>query len=94
VKGVHLRRLTDDLLRPGLEARNIIFFLDQSIKLHEIERQVDRLGFGYSYLVSATERPATGGAKILLKPRSSPQPSSRTKEEATTSPPSRSSLSR
>jgi hypothetical protein len=36
--------------------------------LQEIERQVERLGFGEGYIVSATRGPNSDRAKIRLKP--------------------------
>jgi hypothetical protein len=57
-------------MRSELEARNTIFLLDRSIRLQEIERQVERLGFEHLYVVSATTRPNIGSAKICLRPQS------------------------
>ena len=68
MKRTHSAPLTDDELRPLLEARDVISFVGQPLRLEEIERQVERLGFGDLYLVSATQGPHTNGAKISLRP--------------------------
>ena len=60
--------LTDDELRPLLEARDVISFVGQPVRFEEIERQVERLGFGDLYLVSMTLGPHSAGAKISLRP--------------------------
>ena len=64
----HIKALTDEQLRPHLEAGDIIFFLDKQLKLHEVEQQVDRLGFGDMYIVSSSRGPQGDRAKIRLKP--------------------------
>jgi hypothetical protein len=68
MKRVHIRVLSDDELRPQLETGDIIFFLGRGIKLQEVERQVERLGFAEQYIVSATQRPNAERAKIRVKP--------------------------
>jgi hypothetical protein len=62
-----MRRLTDAELRPQLQALDTIFFVNQGLQWQEIERQVERLGFGDLYIVSATQRP-NQSARISLKP--------------------------
>ena len=65
---IHILPLADEQLRPQLEAGGTIIFDGQTVQWHEIERQVERLGFGDLYLVSATQGPHTNGAKINLRP--------------------------
>jgi len=68
MKRTHTRVLTDEELRPQLEARDIISFVGRPVTFQEIERQVERLGFGDLYIVSATQKPPSDVAKISLKP--------------------------
>src|SRR5215510_9691036 len=68
MRRTHIRALTDDQLRPQLEAGDIIFFLGPQFRLQEIERQVERLGFAEGYIVSATRGPNSDRAKIRVKP--------------------------
>jgi hypothetical protein len=60
--------MADAELRQQLEASDTIFFLGGEASLQKIERQVERLGFGESYTVSATWRLQTGATKIKLRP--------------------------
>jgi hypothetical protein len=60
--------MTDAELQRQLEARDTIFFVGGDVSLQKIERQVERLGFGELYTVSATQGRLTGGAKIKLVP--------------------------
>jgi hypothetical protein len=60
--------MTDAELRQQLEARDTIFFLGGEVSLQKIERQVEQLGFGELYTVSATWRLHTGATKIKLRP--------------------------
>jgi hypothetical protein len=60
--------MTDSDLRQQLEARDTIFFLGGDVSLQKIERQVERLGFGELYTVSATWGLQTGTTKIKLRP--------------------------
>lgn len=68
MKRTHNTPLTDDELRPMLEARDVIAFVGMPIRLEDIERQVERLGFGDLYVVSATQSPHTEGTRISLRP--------------------------
>jgi hypothetical protein len=68
MKRTHTRVLTDDELRPQLEARDTISFVGRPVTFQEIERQVERLGFGDLYIVSTTQKPPSDVAKISLKP--------------------------
>ena len=65
---IHFRALTDDQLRRQLAAGDIIFFVGRQFRLQEIEKQVERLGFGKDYIVSLTRGPNSDRAKIRLKP--------------------------
>ena len=68
MKRTHSAPLPDDELRPMLEARDVISFVGQPVRLQEIERQVERLGFEDLYVVSATQGPHSSVAKINLRP--------------------------
>ena len=63
----YTRPLSDDELRSELEANDTICLMREGISWQQIERQVERLGFGAAYIVSSTQRPQ-GSAKIILKP--------------------------
>jgi hypothetical protein len=65
---IHIRPLTDEELRPQLEAGATIYFDGQTIQWQEVERQVERLGFGDLYIVSSTQGPLGNNCKISLKP--------------------------
>ncbi len=64
----HNRPLSDEELRSELESRHVVYILDQQLRLPEIERQVERLGFGETYIVSATLRPNAALSSIRLAP--------------------------
>lgn len=57
MKRIHTRILRDEELRPQLETGDVIFFLGRRVKLEEIERQIERLGFGELYIASETQGP-------------------------------------
>jgi hypothetical protein len=65
----HTTFLPDDELRPQLEVGDTIVFTGTTVRWQEIERQVERLGFGDSYIVIATCVPGSN-SKISLKPKS------------------------
>lgn len=67
MRRVHQRGLTDDELRADLQACDTVYFVGGSVKWQEVERQVERLGFGDLYIVSALQRP-NEGTTICLKP--------------------------
>jgi hypothetical protein len=67
MKRTHTQSLTDSELRAELQERDIIFFVGEQLGWQEIERQVERLGFGELYIVSAMQRP-NESARIILKP--------------------------
>jgi hypothetical protein len=68
MKRIYTKPMTDQELRSALEARDTIFFMGRAIKWQEVERQVERLGFGDSYIVSCTQGQHAAGSKISLKP--------------------------
>jgi hypothetical protein len=68
MKQIHIRVLNDDELRLALESGDSIFFLGRRVKLQEIERQIERLGFGDLYIVSATKGPNADRVKVRLEP--------------------------
>jgi len=57
MKCVYTRLLSDEELRAHLERGDVISFKDVSGEWHQIERQVERLGFGDVYAVSRCTRP-------------------------------------
>jgi len=56
MKCVYTRLLSDEELRAHLERGDVISFKDVSGEWHQIERQVERLGFGDVYAVSRCTR--------------------------------------
>ena len=60
--------ITDAALRQQLEARDTIFFIGTDMSLQKIERQVERLGFGDLYIVSATQSRQKAATKIRVQP--------------------------
>jgi hypothetical protein len=60
--------LADAELRPQLEAGDTLSFVGVEISLQSIERQVDRLGFGDLYIVSAMRGRQTQATRIQVKP--------------------------
>jgi hypothetical protein len=75
MRRTHTQALTDVELRRELEAGDTIFFIDRPLKWQEIERQVERLGFGELYIVSAMQRPNENPTISLkpVQPKQSPQ---------------------
>ncbi len=67
MKAIHTRLLADDELRLQLEARESIACSGQKIEWHDIERQVERLGFRDLYVVSATNGSLARGSRITLR---------------------------
>jgi hypothetical protein len=63
----HTRVLTDAELCRELQARETICFVGLDLQWQELERQVERLGFGELYIVSAKQR-AHEQERISLKP--------------------------
>ena len=68
MEGIYTRPLTDDELLVHLELGASIVFDERMVQWHEIERQVEKLGFGDLYIVSATHGPLGNNPKISLKP--------------------------
>ena len=60
--------LTDEELLPQLEAGDTLSFVGGDLSLQKIERQVDRLGFGDLYIVSAMQGRQTTATRIQVKP--------------------------
>ena len=60
--------MTDSDLRPELEARHTLFFVGDAVNWQTVERQVERLGFGELYIVSAARAAQTGTTRIHVKP--------------------------
>ena len=61
-------QLTDEVLRRYLESGDTIVFPGGALDWQDIERQVDRLGFGETYIVSATQRRQPAECTISIKP--------------------------
>jgi len=61
MKHVYARALCDEELRTHLERGDTITFTDAVKDWQDIERQVERLGFGDSYAVSRGNRPDPAG---------------------------------
>ncbi len=57
----HARALSDEELRSHLERGDTITFTDAAKDWEEIERQVERLGFGDTYAVSRGSKPGPAG---------------------------------
>jgi hypothetical protein len=56
MKYTYDRLLNDDELRPHLELGDSLVFIGTAKAWQQIERQVDRLGFGDDYAVSRTSK--------------------------------------
>ncbi len=67
MKCVYTRRLSDDELRPHLERGDAVVFKEAAKAWHEIERQVERLGFGDAYAVSRTRRAGATGEEGITR---------------------------
>ena len=66
---IYTNPLPDDDLRAELESGDTICFMGR-IRWQEVERQVERLGFGDVYMVSCTEGPHNVTSKVILRPQS------------------------
>jgi hypothetical protein len=62
----YTRLLTDEELRPRLERSEAIVFPGLSREWQQIERQVEKLGFGELYFV--TQRSGPRGGAVRLSP--------------------------
>jgi hypothetical protein len=65
MKRTHSAPLTDHELRPLLEARDVVSFVSQPVRLEEIERHVERLGFDDLY-VGAAQRGSQDQSKASI----------------------------
>jgi hypothetical protein len=65
---LYTRLLRDDELRPHLQAGDAIAFVGLAGKWRDIERQVEKLGFGNSYAVSLAKRKAGDPGFIRVSP--------------------------
>jgi hypothetical protein len=68
MKRVVVQRLTDEELREQLQSQDTILFVGESLRWQEIERQVERLGFGELYIVSSTQGRHSVTPIITVKP--------------------------
>jgi hypothetical protein len=69
MKHVHTHRLTDEELQRELEAKDTILFIGTDLTWQELESQLERLGFGDSYIVSAMKGTDYSFSRISLRPR-------------------------
>jgi len=67
MKCVYTRLLSDAELRPHLERGDFIAFKGLGREWGEIERQVERLGFGDAYAVSRTRRAGAPSEQDLTR---------------------------
>jgi hypothetical protein len=61
-------KLRDEELRRELACRNTLLFVDQKVEWHEVERQVERLGFGELYVVTQITGRVAHTPTIIVKP--------------------------
>ena len=59
--------LSDEELRPHLERGDTVIFKGTAKAWHEIERQVERIGFGDAYAVSRTRRAGASGEEDFTR---------------------------
>ena len=67
MKCVYTRLLSDEELRPHLERGDVIAFKGVGREWEEIERQVERLGFGDKYAVSRARRAGAAGEETSIR---------------------------
>ena len=67
MKRVYTRLLSDEELRPHLERRDSVVFKGLVREWEEIERQVERLGFGDAYTVSRTRKAGASGEESFIR---------------------------
>ena len=67
MKCVYTRLLGDEELRPHLERRDTVVFKGTANAWQEIERQVERLGFGDAYVVSRTSKAGATGEEDFTR---------------------------
>ena len=68
MKWLHSDCLTDEQLRAELEAKDTVVFDGTALNWQEIERQVERLGFGDTYIVSLAKSMEGRHSTINLHP--------------------------
>ena len=61
-------RLRDEELRRELVSKNTLLFVGEKVEWHEVERQVERLGFGDLYIVAEITGRAVHTPTIIVKP--------------------------
>ena len=67
MKCVYTRLLTDEELRPHLERGDSVGFQGLGGEWEDIERQVERLGFGDSYGVCRTKKPQAPSEETFVR---------------------------
>jgi|APCry1669188910_1035180.scaffolds.fasta_scaffold23276_2 hypothetical protein len=67
MKRLYTRLLRDDELRLRLESGDTIVFHDLSREWENIERQVDRLGYGSLYATSRFRRSGTSSQQDVVR---------------------------
>jgi hypothetical protein len=67
MKHIYTRPLGDEELRSHLERGDTITFTDVVKEWQDIERQVERLGFGDNYAVSLGSKPDPAGVQRHTK---------------------------
>jgi len=67
MKCVYDRLLSDEELRPHLERGDSVAFKGLGREWEEIERQVERLGFGDAYAVSRTKKTGSSGEESFIR---------------------------
>lgn len=67
MKHSYERLLNDGELRPHLERGDAVLLKVPPKDWHEIERQVERLGYGDDYAVSRTTRSAPGREQDIIR---------------------------
>ena len=75
MKCIYTRLLSDEELRPHLERGDSVAFKGLGREWEEIERQVERLGYGETYAVSRASNPNAPGHSTAarLSPLHQPQ---------------------
>jgi hypothetical protein len=68
MKHIHTRCLSDEELRPELQANDLIRIRAAGLSLRKIEQQLDRLGFGDLYIVSVAESKFDHASTANLSP--------------------------
>jgi hypothetical protein len=69
MKCIHDQGISDAELRSELEARDSIVFMGTDLSMQDIERQVERLGFGEDYIVSEVRSTEWSFGRIRVQPK-------------------------